>query len=135
MKIYLLLVLLFLTSLAVRADLVVGVGLPKTVGQKTIIKLDLKNTFREKIESARAVIFLLDKKGKMVAQSTKWVIGGTQARPGLAPGATNSFSIVLTTPELKPESNLTAKVSFSSVILEDGKLADPTKNVIISGQR
>jgi hypothetical protein len=46
--------------------------------------LELKNTFTNNIESARAVVFLLDDQGKMVGQAAHWIIGGTKAKPGLA---------------------------------------------------
>src|SRR5258708_18118516 len=81
--------------------LAVTVSPPKVAGQKAVVRLALENHFQERIESARAVTFLLDEQGKMVAQATKWVIGGS-ARPatgdkaGLAPGATNVFHFVVT---------------------------------------
>jgi hypothetical protein len=80
----------------VRADLLVEQGVPKIVGQKAIVSLALKNTFPEKIQSARAAVFLLDEQGKMVGQSAKWVIGGSQDKPGLEAGATNAFFFVIT---------------------------------------
>ena len=58
-----------------RADLIVTQSTPKTVGNKSVVLLSLKNNFAETIQSARAVCFLLDDQGKMVGQSTKWVIG------------------------------------------------------------
>jgi hypothetical protein len=47
------------------AALMVKVAPPKTTGGRTIIQLDLKNTFTNNIESVRAVVFLLDDQGKM----------------------------------------------------------------------
>ena len=45
-----------------QAALTLKVAEPKTYGQKTIVKMDLRNTFTNAIESARAVMFLLDEK-------------------------------------------------------------------------
>jgi hypothetical protein len=53
-------------SVSARADLTVKVSDPKRTGDKVVIKLEMKNTFAEKIESARAVVFLLDEQGKVV---------------------------------------------------------------------
>jgi hypothetical protein len=86
------------------------------------VPLALKNNFAEKIESARAAVFLLDPQGKMVGRSTKWVIGGSEDRPGLAAGATNAFHFVITSNKPFTTTNLTAKVSFNRVVLEGGKL-------------
>jgi hypothetical protein len=83
----------------------------------------------QKIESARAVCFLLDDQGKMVGQSTKWVIG--QDKIGLNPGATNNFNFVITSPQPFATTNLTARVSFSRVVLDGGKLADPRQDVVV----
>lgn len=53
------------------AALVVKVASPKTTGSKTLIELELKNTFTNNIESVRAVIFLMDDQGKMAAQAAQ----------------------------------------------------------------
>src|SRR5437867_3249610 len=124
-----LLICLLVTPLSVNANLVVKVREPKVTGNKAIIKLELKNTFTEKIESARAVVFLLDDQGKMVAQSTKWVIGGTKERPALAAGATNAFHFVVASDKPFASTNLTAKVQFNRLVLVGGKLADVSKSV------
>ena len=115
-----------------RAQLVVTVSPVKVAGQKAIVPLTMKNDFAEKIESARAVVFLLDEQGKMVAQSTRWVIGGSESKPGLASGATNAFHFVVASDKPFTTTNLTAKVSFSRVVLEGGKLADVTKDVNVT---
>jgi hypothetical protein len=119
-----------LCAATARAQLVVTVSQPKIAGQKAVVPLQVKNDFSQKIESARASVFLLDERGKMVGQSTKWVIGGTKNQASLAPGATNSFFFVITSD--KPlGTNLTAKVNFNRVVLEGGKLGDPVKDVVI----
>jgi hypothetical protein len=124
--------LIGLCSVTAHAQLAVTVGQAKIAVQKAVIPLGMKNEFSQKIESARAVVFLLDGQGKMVAQSSKWVIGGAPGKPGLAPDATNSFFFVLTAAKPFPGTNLTTKVNFSRVVLGDGKLADPAKDVVIS---
>lgn len=117
------------------AQLVVRVSQPKIAGQKAVVPLDIKNEFSQKIKSARASIFLRDEKGKIVAQSTKWIIGGIENKPGLAPGATNAFFFVVTADKRLPATNLTATVNFIRVVLEGGKLANPTRDVRVEPQR
>ena len=114
------------------AQLAVTVSAPKITGNKAVVPLAMKNHFDNKIESARAVVFLLDEQGKMVGQSTKWVIGGSQAKPGLAAGATNAFHFVIQSDKPFTTTNLTVKVTFSRIVLEGGKLADVTKQITVS---
>jgi hypothetical protein len=113
-----------LWPLLASAQLAVTVSPVKATGQKAIVPLAMKNGFAEKIESARAVCFLLDDQGKMVGQASRWIIGGTGDKAGLAAGATNAFNFVVAAARPFTSTNLTAKVSFSRVVLEDGKLAD-----------
>jgi hypothetical protein len=123
--------LLLLSTTLAHAQLVVTVSPPKITAQKAVVPLALKNNLSEKIESARAVVFLLDERGKIAGQVTRWVIGGSEDKPGLAPGATNAFHFVVTVDKPFTTTNLTAKVSFSRVVLEGGKLADAVKDVRI----
>ena len=113
-------------------QLAVTVLPPKVVGQKAAIKLAMKNNMDKKIESARAVCFLLDDHGTMVGQSTKWVIG--QNKTSLAPKGEATFNFVITSSQPWTTTNLTAKVSFSRVVLDGGKLADAAKDVRIESQ-
>lgn len=124
------LLFLFFGTTLVHAQLSVTVSPPKITGQKVVVPLALKNNYGEKIESARAAVFLLDDQGKMVAQSTRWVIGGSNTN-GLAAGATNAFHFVITSDKPFTTTNLAAKVSFSRVVLESGRIADVTKDVKI----
>lgn len=121
------LTLLFGTTLC-RAALIVSVDEPKQVGRKVVIKLTMKNTFTEKIESARAQVFLLDEKGSVTGQAARWVIGGTKDRPALAPGAETTFNFVIVAD--KPFA--TNRVSFTRVILEHGKQANVPLDVSVS---
>ena len=123
--------MLFICVLTARAELDVAVSPVKITGQKAIVPLVMQNHFGQKIESARASVFLLDEKGKMVGQSTKWVIGGTKNQASLAPGATNSFFFVITSEKPFATTNLATKVNFNRVVLEGGKLANPEKDVQI----
>jgi hypothetical protein len=121
---------LFSTILA-QAQLAVTVSPPKITGNKAVVPLAMKNGLAEKIESARAVVFLLDERGKMIAQGTRWVIGGSEEKPGLTVGATNVFHFVITSDKPFVTTNLTAKVSFSRIVLAGGKLADANKDAQI----
>jgi hypothetical protein len=114
------------------AQLVVTVAPAKIAGNKAVVPLAMENKFTEKVESARAVVFLLDDQGKMVGQATKWVIGGSQDKPGLTSGATNAFHFVIAGEKPFTTTNLTAKVSFSRVVLAGGKLADARKDVTVT---
>ena len=77
---------MLLAALATHGQLAVTVSPLKVVGQKVVVPLALKNGLPAKVESARAVCFLLDEQGKMLGQATRWVIGGEAGRAGLAPG-------------------------------------------------
>jgi hypothetical protein len=129
MKLQLIFLTAFLTTALARASLIVDVAEPKTVGQKSDVTLKLRNTFPQTIESARAVLFLVDDKGKMVGQGTKWVIGGSKERPPLEPQKETTYHFIVTGEKAVVATNLTARISFSRVVLEGGKLADPIKNV------
>jgi hypothetical protein len=109
---------------AAQAKLTVTVDSTKQVGKKSVIKLTLKNDFQEKVESARAQIFLIDEQGKVVGQKAQWVIGGTKDRPVLDPGATTTYNFVV---DANKPFNKT-KVGFTRIILEGGKVADVPKS-------
>lgn len=118
-----------LCVVTVQAQLAVTVTPPKLAGQKAVVQLKMKNNLGGAVKSARAVCFLLDDQGKMIGQSTKWVIGQNHA--SLEPKAETTFNFVVTSPQPFTTTNLTAKVSFTRIVLEDGKLADPNKDVQI----
>jgi len=110
-----------------RAGLAIKLGEPKTYGQKTLVRLEMQNSFTNKIESARGVLFLLDDSGKVLGQETRWIIGGTKDRPALAPGERTSFTFVL----LSKAPFTKTKVTITRLVLEGGKLADVNKDVQI----
>jgi hypothetical protein len=102
---------------------------PKVTGEKVVVQLAMKNRLTNEVKSARAVCLLLDEQGKMVGQSTKWVIG--QNKTVLEPKAEAKFNFVITTARPLVSSNLTAKVIFSRLILDGGKPVDPRQEVEI----
>lgn len=124
------LVCLVLSVLSAQAQLAVTVSPPKLAGQKAVVLIKLKNEFTNAVQSARAVCFLLDDQGRMVGQSTKWVIG--QNKISLVPKGETTFNFVITSPQPFITTNLTTQVSFSRVVLDGDKLADIKKDVIVT---
>jgi hypothetical protein len=61
----------FFCAFIAQAQLAVTVSPPKVTGSKAIVPLAMKNGLGERVESARAVVFLLDEQGKMVGQGTR----------------------------------------------------------------
>jgi hypothetical protein len=123
------LIILLLSATAASAALNVTVFPPKVTGQKAEVPLVLKNNLNEDIRSARAVVFLLDGQGKVIAQGTKWIIGGVGSSPGLPVGGTNTFHFVVEASKPFTHTDLTAKVTINRVVLENGRLADVNKDV------
>lgn len=125
------LLIFFASALAIatslQAALVVQLGQAKTTGSKAIIKLDLENTFDTKIQAARAVVFLTDDQGKVVGQSTRWIIGGSNDRPALESKAKTTFNFVV--PTEKPFTK--TQFLVERVLLEGNKPADIRKEVVI----
>lgn len=131
MKTIIALAALWFATAASLAQLSVTVSPVKITGQKAIVPLTLKNGFAEKIESARAVIFLMDEQGQMVGQKTDWVIGGTKERPALASSKETTYNFVITAIRPLASTNLTTKVTISRLILDGGKNGDVNKDVQI----
>ncbi len=122
---------LFFGLLTVQAQLTVTVSSPKIIGQKAVVKLAMTNNLANQVESARAMCFLLNEQGKLVGESSRWVIGGTKERHALAPNQGTTFNFVVTSPQPFTTTNLTAKISFSRIVLAGGKFASPQKEVTI----
>jgi hypothetical protein len=120
-----------LCATSVSAQLAVTVSPPKVIGQKAIVSLAMTNNLAAKVESARAICFLLDEQGKMVGESSRWVIGGTKERPALEPKKATTFNFVVSSPQPFATTNLTAKISFSRVILAGEKLANVQHDVTV----
>lgn len=127
----LLLCVTLLWPLLASAQLGVTVSPPKIIGQKAVVKLTMENHFSENVKFARAGCFLLDGQGEMIGQSAKWVINENINKTGLPAGTTNEFNFVITSPQPFTTTNLTAKVSFSRVVLQSGQAIDIGKNVRI----
>jgi hypothetical protein len=106
-----------------RGDLSIKVDEPRSTGSKAVVKLTMKNSYTNAVESARAVVFLIDDKGKVVGQRAEWVIGGTREKPGLAAGGTAVFNLVVTAD--RPVK--ATRVSFTRIILEGGKVVESGK--------
>jgi hypothetical protein len=115
-----------------QAALSVKVDEPKVTGSKAVIKLTMSSTFTKKVESARAVAFVLDEKGKMLGQSAQWVIGGSKEKPALEPNQSTDFFFVV--PMNKPPAStngVKAKVTFIRLVLEGGQQMDASKQVTV----
>jgi hypothetical protein len=122
---------LFLGVLTARAQLTVTVSPPKITGQKAIVPLAMTNNLAEPVASARAVCFLLDEQGKMVGQSSKWVIGGGKDQLALPVKSGTTYNFVITSSQPLTATKLTAKLSFIRILLPGNKPANVNKDVTI----
>ena len=109
-----LLVSLLLAPSSDNAALTIDVAEPKVTGQKAVIEVDLKNTYTQKIESAKATMFLMDAAGKVLSQKSGWMIGGSTNRPPLAPDHQSKYYFVLPAGETFSK----AKLMLNRVVLE-----------------
>lgn len=113
------------------AQLTVSVAPPRVIGQTAAVALALKNDLNEHVQSARAAVFLMDERGQVVGQGTRWIIGGTNTN-GFSVGATNIFHFVVAGDKPFTTTNLTAKVVVNRLVLEGGKLADVNQSVVVT---
>ena len=121
--------LIILATLTAQAQLAVSVSLPKVTGQKTVVLLTMQNQFTNSVQSAKAACFLMDERGQMVGQSTKWVIG--ENKTSLASGAIGKFNFVITSPKPLTSTNLTAHLGFSRLVLDNGQQPDLRQSVVV----
>lgn len=91
----------------------------------------ITNNLHESIESARAACFLFDGTGKVVGESSKWIIGGSKDQPKLAPKTGTTFNFVITSSQQFTTTNFTAQLSVSQLVLQGQKLANPKTEVEI----
>lgn len=107
-----------------QAQLTVTVSPVKSTGQRAVVTLALTNHLPQSVESVRAMCVVLNEQGKMVGQSTKWVIGGGKDRAALRPEAGTSYNFVITSPQPLVTTNLTAKVVVTRVVLEHNQITN-----------
>jgi hypothetical protein len=137
MKTLILIALSLIVSVA-DAEILVSVGPPKIVGQKADIPMEFKNSSDKRVESVRAVTFLLDENGKVVAQATRWIIGGGQVGKSSSELPANTTRTVhFVVPSDKPfaTTNLTAKVNLTRILLEGGQILDGKEVQITNVQK
>src|SRR5947208_2920730 len=83
------LIICFLVSWCFNATLTFGefiirVSKPVVTGQKAVIRITMSNSLSQRVESARVASFLIDGQGKILGQSTQWVVGGSKNSAGLS---------------------------------------------------
>ena len=112
---------------AAHATLVIKPEPVQVTGQTAIVKLELKNTFTNAVESARAAVFVSDENGKVVGQATRWIVGGTADRPALEPDKETAFHFVV---PLSGEfsTNLQVRILPSRLIFKGGRMGNPAKD-------
>lgn len=102
---------------AASAALLSNIEQSKKIGDKALITVSFKNTYKEAVKSARATVFLMADGGKVAGFKTAWVIGGGKRKP-LEPGETAKYNFVITT---KKEFNKPV-LALNRTILASGKL-------------
>ncbi len=118
--------LMLMQAVSIKAQLALDVSEPKIIGRKAIVPLSLRNGLSKDIESARAIMFLIDGEGKVVGRATGWIIGGDKNHPPLAVGRTNVFNFVVPT-DGKPF--VTNRLTVTQIKLANGKTANPVTDV------
>ena len=114
------------------AALSVMVDDPKLTGSKAVINLTMTSSFTNKVESARAVAFVVDDKGKVLGQTAQWVIGGSPDKPVLEPNKHSPYFFVVPLDKTPSSTNtVKAKVSFIRLVLEGGQQVDASKEVTV----
>ena len=129
---------LLLLPLATYAQLEVRLLETKQSGNKSLVKLELNNTYDQAIKDARAWVFLMDEEGKVVGNQASWIIGGEKleskntVRPPLEKGEKNEYTLAMDTLRSREEdeSPFKAKITFSRVILADGTSVNPQEAVV-----
>lgn len=123
-----------LAAAQLHAQLGVAVAPAKVSNQKIIVPLVLTNGFAENIESARAVVFVMDDQGRMVGQRSDWIVGGTKDRTPLESGKETNYNFVVTAIRPLASTNLTTRVNVSRLLLQGGKAVDVNKDVKIQNR-
>lgn len=128
------LLLSLLLSCSLQAEFEVSLQTTKdSTPDKSIVILTAKNSFSQSVKSARAWIFALDETGAVVGQKAAWIIskvhrerGDHSYLPSLDAGETAKIKMVIDTE--RPAAS--TKVTFTKIVLADGSLVNPHKQVI-----
>jgi hypothetical protein len=96
------------------SSLVLGAPVLKEVDGRTIVTLQVQNTMPSAVTGARAWVFLMDAKGKVVGNHSQWLITD-EAKNALQAGTTREFTISVTATGATQ-----AKVIFPRIVLADG---------------
>lgn len=112
------------------AALDVVVDKPNVTETKAVVRLEIANHLGQMVESVRASAFLIDPGGKMVAQASRWIVGGN-GTGGLDPGKTNIYHFVISAGRNLP-TNITAKITVGRLVLEGGQPGEVGKDVVVS---
>ena len=119
-------------ALSAQAQFAVTIAPVRITGQKAVVALAISNNLARSVESARAICILMDDQGKMVGQSSKWVIGGVKDRPALQPKSGTTFTFVITSPQPWTTTNLTPRISFNRLVMTGGQVEDVNKVVSVT---
>lgn len=129
--------LVFLAPFVASANLSVDVSLAQSTENKAVVELKAKNTFGQDVKAARAWVFLFDADGKVVGNKAQWLSAtpdSTGSEENTAPNQQllleadkESTYAVAVDAQRKPVS---AKVTFSRIILADGSMPNPQKSVV-----
>lgn len=86
----------------------------KEVNGKTVVTLKVENTMQSAVTGARAWVFLMDAKGKVLANQSQWIIaaGDDDALPA---GESHDYVV-----SMQATGATQAKVVFSRIVLADG---------------
>jgi hypothetical protein len=96
------------------AELALSAPILKEVQGKTLVTLQVQNTMSSAITGARAWVFLMDAKGKVLGNQAQWVIT-EEAKNSLPTGETREFTVAVAATGATQ-----AKVIFPRIVLADG---------------
>ena len=121
MRPWLLIVALFFVGPSVtRARFEVCLVNSRTIGQRALLKLELRHSFLQPVRSARAQVFLSRADGVVVGRVVRWIIGSESGLEALPPDMRTNYYFAVPIEGVYE----TVHFSFSRVVLEDGSSAD-----------
>jgi hypothetical protein len=127
-KIVIVVTLLLVISATAFGALTIKMSTPTTMGGKSIVKLQVHNTYSQSVQAIRAGLLLMDDQGKVVGHDTKWIVGGPKVNHPLVPDATTSYNFIVDSD--KPF--IKTQLMVERIVLENGKLGNPLKDVVIT---